>query len=362
MAHARWLANFVGHQSSDLTNNVVARRIRAERSEPIGERRRSVARRSNLPRTGDCFVATSWLLATTFIILGCGGFGLTATPTLTLTLEPTSTLSSSLTPFQPAPNTPTFTPTESFTPSPTFTPTSTFTPTITSTPEFIFQGPGDITVPILLYHHIGYSLKDSEFYVSPDAFESQMNYLYTRGYRTISVEQLTQAIHFGAQLPSRPILLTFDDGSETVYTDALPIMQQYGFTGTAYIVYNFIGAARYMNKIQIRALYEAGWEIGSHSVSHQNLTTRPGKQEEEIVKSRQRLESYLEVPIRSFAYPFGAYDSDSLKFVKFAGYTSAMGLGDKSVQGKENIYYLYRHSITAEATLESFIQILPWKP
>ncbi|HMS00371.1 MAG TPA: polysaccharide deacetylase family protein [Anaerolineales bacterium] len=299
---------------------------------------------------------------TGIFLLGCGGFGLIAPPTPTLTLEPTRTLSPSLTPFQPVANTPTFLPTDTFTPSPTFTPTSTLTPTITPTPQFIFQGPGNVTVPILLYHHIGYSFTDSEYYVSPEAFENQMNYLFMHGYRTISVEQLTQAIYFGAQLPSRPILLTFDDGSETVYINALPVMQTYGFTGTAYIVDNYIGANRYMDKAQIRALYEAGWEIGSHSLSHRDLTTHPAAQEEEIVNSRKKLESYLDVPVRSFAYPFGAYDSNSLKLIKFAGYVAAMGLGDKSIQGKGNIYYLYRHSITAETTLESFIQILPWNP
>ncbi len=296
---------------------------------------------------------------TGIFLLGCGGFGLIAPPTPTLTLEPTHTLSPSLTPFQPVPNTSTFLPTDTFTPSPTFTPTSTLTPTITSTPQFIFQGPGNVTVPILLYHHIGYSLTDSEYYVSPDAFENQMNYLFMHGYRTISVEQLTQAIYFGAQLPSRPILLTFDDGSETVYTEALPIMQVYGFTGTAYIVDNYIGSTRYMDKDQIRALYDAGWEIGSHSLSHHDLTKRPASQEEEIVKSRQRLESYLGVPIHSFAYPFGAYDSNALKLVKLAGYIAAMGLGDKSAQGKENIFYLYRQSITAGTTMEAFINLLP---
>ena len=312
--------------------------------------------------------AGRFILLTGIFLLGCGGFGLIATSTPTPTLEPTHTLSPSLTPFQPVPNTSTFIPTETFTPSPTFTPTSTFTPlptftpTSTLTPEFIVQGPGNVTVPILLYHHVGYSLTDSEYYVSPDEFENQMNYLFMRGYRTISVEQLTQAINLGAQLPSRPILLTFDDGSETVYTEALPIMKIYGFTGTAYIVDNYIGATRYMNKIQIRALYEAGWEIGSHSLSHHDVTTRPGSQEEEIVKSRQRLESYLGVPVRSFAYPFGAYDNASLKLVKSAGYIAAMGLGDRSAQGKENIFYLYRQSVTAETTLEAFINLLPWEP
>jgi len=189
-----------------------------------------------------------------------------------------------------------------------------------------------------------------------------MNYLFMRGYRTISVEQLTQAIRFGAELPNKPILLTFDDGSETVYAEALPVMRIYGFTGAAYIVYNYIGTARYMDKDEIRALYEAGWEIGSHSLSHRDLTTHPAAQEEEIVNSRQKLESYLGVPIHSFAYPFGAYNDASLKFVKSAGYTSAMGLGDESVQGTGNIFYLDRQSVIAETTLEEFANLLPWQP
>ena len=298
----------------------------------------------------------------TFAILGCGGFGLIPTPTPTPTIEPTRTISPLPSPSETATVTPTFTPTETLTPSPTSTPTYTLTPTSTVTPEFTFQGPGDVVVPILLYHHIGDSPSDSPYYVSPDEFERQMNLLYQWGYKTISAEQLVEAIQRCAQLPNKPILLTFDDGSETVYTDALPIMQKYGFTGTVYIVYNYIGAGLFMGKDQIRELYNAGWEIGSHGVSHVELPSRPGKQEEEIVKSRQRLESYLDVPVRSFAYPFGAYDSNSLQFVKSAGYIAAMGLGDESMQGKENILYLYRQSVTAETTLEMFASLLPWRP
>ena len=298
----------------------------------------------------------------TLAILGCGGFGLIGTPTSTPTIEPTWTISPLPSPSETATVTPTFTPTETLTPSPTSTPTFTLTPTSTVTPEFTFNGPGEVTVPILLYHHIGYSQKDSLYYVSPEEFEKQMNLLYQWGYRTITVEQLAEAIQRGAQLPNRPILLTFDDGSETVYTDALPIMQKYGFTGTAYIVYNYIGAGLFMDREEVRELYAAGWEIGSHSVSHLELPSRPGKQEDEIVSSRRRLESYLDLPVLSFAYPFGAYDSDSLGFVKFAGYIAAMGLGDESQQGKENIFYLYRQSITAETTLDVFASLLPWRP
>ena len=306
--------------------------------------------------------ASAPLLAMTLVILGCGGFGLIAQPVPTSTIEPTWIGSPLPTPFQPATATQTFLATEAFTPSTTSSPTFTVTPSPTSTPEFIFQGPGNVTVPILLYHHIGISLKGSSYYISREEFDKQMALLYAWGYKTIKVEQLVEAINHGAQLPVKPIILTFDDGGETVYTDALPIMQPYGFTGTDYIVYNYIGAGLFMDRDQIRGLHEAGWEIGSHSVSHIELPTRPGKQMDEIVSSRWRLESYLDMPIRSFAYPFGAYDKDSLYFVHYAGYIAAMGLGDESVQGKENLFYLYRQSITAETSLGSFAQLLPWKP
>ena len=81
---------------------------------------------------------------------------------------------------------------------------------------------------------------ETVYYVSPEAFDRQMNLLYQWGYRTISVELLARAIQEGAELPPKPIILTFDDGSETTYMNALPIMQRYGFTGASYIVYNYV--------------------------------------------------------------------------------------------------------------------------
>ena len=224
------------------------------------------------------------------------------------------------------------------------------------------QGPGDVNVPILLYHHIGFSLQgDTTYYIAPDVFDRQMNLLYQWGYRTISVQLLVNAIKQGAELPPRPVLLTFDDGSETVYERALPIMQRYGFTGVSYVVHNYVGTTKYMSTDQIRALYTAGWEVGSHSLSHTDLTTRPRRQMDEIVESRRRLESLLGIPILSFAYPFGTYDSDSLYYVHQAGYIAAMGLGKESRQGTKNLFYLYRQAVKGSDDLRAFASYLPWR-
>jgi peptidoglycan/xylan/chitin deacetylase (PgdA/CDA1 family) len=236
------------------------------------------------------------------------------------------------------------------------------TPTLAPESQWINQGPDQVIVPILLYHHVGYSTTgDDVYYVSPETFDRQMNLLYQWGYKTITVEVLARAIREGAELPAKPIVLTFDDGSETTYTTALPIVQRYHFTGVSYIVYNYVGITSYMDTDQIRALYAAGWEIGSHSLSHVDLTARPDRQMDEIVQSRRQLESLLGVPVLSFAYPFGAYNSDALHYAHFAGYIAAMGLGNESLQGTKNIFYLYRQAVRGTDDLQTFASRLPWR-
>ena len=295
-------------------------------------------------------------------LLGCGGITLVVpSPTPEPTAATTERLPSST---QPATITPIAFPTytASAIPSETPLPTLTLSPTLTLEPQWYLQGPGPIIVPILLYHHIGYSLRgDTTYYVSPDLFDKQLNLLYQWGYRTISVELLVKAIQGGAELPPKPILLTFDDGSETIYENALSLMRRYKFAGVSYIVYNYVGASNYMDADQIRALYAAGWEIGSHSLSHGDLTANPGRQMDEIVESRRRLEALLGIPVLSFAYPFGAYDSDSLHYVHQAGYIAAMGLGNESLQGNKNLFYLYRQAVNGSEDLRTFALHLPWR-
>ena len=298
-----------------------------------------------------------------FFLLGCGGLTLLSPPAAA-PVAATWTSSPPPAPTQAATITPIFFPTNTSTsvPSETPLPTFTFTPTLTLEPQWSLQGPDRVIVPILLYHHIGFSLQgDTTYYVSPDAFDKQMNLLYQWGYQTISVELLVRAIKEGTELPPKPIVLTFDDGSETIFENALPVLQRYHFTGVSYIVYNYIGIRNYMTVDQIRAVYAAGWEIGSHSLSHTDLTARPERQKDEVVESRRQLESLLGIPILSFAYPFGAYDRDSLHYVHQAGYIAAMGLGNESLQGIKNLFYLYRQAVNGSEDLKMFALHLPWR-
>ena len=331
MAYARWIANPLGPQPSF-----------------IGLR--------------NPFASISFL---TLLSIACGGLKLIAQATPTIVIEPTGTASLFPSPTLIAFPTQTLFPTETPTvySSPTLEPTETLTSTSAPTlvPQWIMQGPNEVIVPILLYHHIDIPQGESPYYVPPYEFERQMYLLREWGYQTFSVVLMVRAIKLGAELPPKPIVLTFDDGGEGTSTNALPILQKYGFTGTAYIVHNYVGLGGHMNADQIRGLYAAGWEIGSHSISHVDLTIRTDRQKDEIVDSRIKLQNMLGIPILTFAYPFGAYNTDSVHYAHFAGYIGAVGLGNESLQGSKNLYYLYRMTVNGNQTLESFALLLPWR-
>lgn len=233
---------------------------------------------------------------------------------------------------------------------------------ILNSDELEFQGPGTILVPILLYHRIDASSTDSQYYVSPDKFEEQMKLLYDWGYTTITTELLVKAISEGADLPPRPIILTFDDGHLNNYTTAYPIMKKYGFTGALYIVGKYMGTPEYMNVDQIKEMAKDGWEVGSHSMSHLDLTSLDYQQQQyEIVESQKFLEDKLDMPIQTFSYPFGINDPTIINLTYSAGYIAAMGTGYTYDQGEFNLFALQRRGVNGTRDLNAFASVLPWQ-
>jgi peptidoglycan/xylan/chitin deacetylase (PgdA/CDA1 family) len=219
-----------------------------------------------------------------------------------------------------------------------------------------------VLVPIILYHRIDTSPINSQYYVPPEKFDEEMKLLHDWGYTTITTELLIKAINEGADLPPRPILITFDDGHLNNYTTAFPIMQKYGFTGVLYIVANYMGADQYMNVDQIKEMASAGWEVGSHSVNHIDLTSlEPERQRYEVVESRAILEVKLGVPVLTIAYPFGVSNSSVIDYAHFAGYIGGMSLGYTHNQGNSNLYTLQRRDVQGKYDVKQFAAFLPWQ-
>ena len=253
---------------------------------------------------------------------------------------------------------PTSTPdlTKSVTPTATLVPE----PTITPTPTWAVAGPGDVIAPILLYHHVDPSNESPLYNVPPEQFAQQMEALEEWGYTTITISQLVAAITEGAPLPPRPIVITFDDGNMSVFDYAFPIMEQHGYIGVNYIVANRLEADGFMTANELGILAEAGWEVGSHSYTHSDLTLDHTIAYNEIFYSREDLQTALSLPVNTFAYPFGSVDDYLYSRTEKWGYTAAVGLGKQYTHNQYSLYYLSRIEIKQTYSLEYFANLLPW--
>jgi peptidoglycan/xylan/chitin deacetylase (PgdA/CDA1 family) len=284
-----------------------------------------------------------------------------STSTKTATSKPT------LTPFQPVTNTPTLSPTHS--PEPSLTPTQTKTPrpkptkkpkpSAVPTTEWTFHKAGLVTAPIIFYHHVVQGDPPNIYCVSTDAFTEQMDYLQSNGYTVIPISLLVTAIKVGADLPDRPIVISFDDGNADIYDNAFPIMQKYGFTGTLYLVVNYLDQDTFLSTDQVVEMQNAGWEIGSHSMSHPDLAGMQNDISYQVVNSKKYLAKTFNAPIDTFAYPFGETDPDISSAVANE-YTAAVGLGNSYTHTKADLFYLQRIEVNSDTDIDTFANALPW--
>src|SRR5882762_10361899 len=131
-------------------------------------------------------------------------------------------------------------------------------------------------VPILMYHSVGDG--GEPLTVAPNELDAQLDYLRSAGFETITLREVLDAYDGAGKLPRHPVVLTFDDGYEDVGTEVLPRLVARGQKATFFIVSGFCardaatrvvqGRRRYLVWPEVRALKDAGMEIGSHTVPY----------------------------------------------------------------------------------------------
>lgn len=197
-------------------------------------------------------------------------------------------------------------------------------------------GPGAKSIPILMYHVIGDdngAMK--ELYVREADFTGQMRYLKDAGYTAVTMTEVFRHWNRGEPLAEKPVVISFDDGYESVFRLARPILRPYGFRTTQFIISSFVGRQGHMDEAMIRQLVAEGHEIGSHTVSHPNL---PGlsraARAAELTRSRAELSAKFGVTVDFLCYPAGRYDQTTVEVAREAGYLGAVttryGLAGKS--------------------------------
>lgn len=173
-------------------------------------------------------------------------------------------------------------------------------------------------LPVLMYHHVGDP--ESRYQISMWRFEEQLDWLQENGYTTITLAEAYDALLGRGTLPDRPVVLTFDDGYVS-HWDAAVALDRRGMRGVFFVT---LGHPR-MADWQIKDLSGRGHEIGSHTISHPDLTTLSDEAlAYELNASRSQLETIAGRPIEFFAYPYGAWNHRVVSAVQAAGYRGAV--------------------------------------
>lgn len=207
----------------------------------------------------------------------------------------------------------------------------------------------EFKIPILLYHYIEYVQDKNDtirqsLNITPYIFEKQIETLSQAGYSFLTVSDIAEIIDGKKKMPSKAAALSFDDGYRDFYTDVFPILKKHKIKATVYVVPYFIDKSNFMFASQIREVIDSKLiELGAHTMHHLYLKgISSSKAWEEINESRIELENKFNVNVVSFAYPYGAFDQQTISFVKNAGFKTAVSTIPGIIGSKRNRYYLYR--------------------
>ena len=216
-------------------------------------------------------------------------------------------------------------------------------------------------IPILTYHKIDDRWDFGLNSVKPGEFYRQMSFLKKEGFLSVTFRQV-----LAGEIPPKPVLLTFDDGYASVYETALPVLRKLGFPAVVFPVTGFIGEwnhweaspgfrrFRHLNEQQLQELSEAGWEIGSHGMSHRALVYLSEREvERELITSKEQITDITGQKPISFAYPFGLQNPQVRQLVRRVGYRfSCTGLWVKN--SSSDVLQLRRIPVYRTDSLSAF--------
>lgn len=222
-----------------------------------------------------------------------------------------------------------------------------------------------------MYHQIGQRPpKDTPFRgltVHPANFKRQMKWLHRLGYRGLSMRDILPYIR--GERSGKVVGITFDDGYKNVFKNALPVLQELGFTSTNYFVAHQMSGGNVwdykigiphsdlMSLEEMRGWHKAGQEVGSHTLDHVHLTqVSPEVALYQIKKSKQELEAMLNAEVLSFCYPYGDESAEIRAMVQKAGYSNATTTNRGLARVTDDIFGLPRSTVSGSTNIIRFLQ------
>jgi peptidoglycan/xylan/chitin deacetylase (PgdA/CDA1 family) len=218
-----------------------------------------------------------------------------------------------------------------------------------------------VKVPILVYHSIAEynGLGSKELYVTPENFEKQMLYLKNNGYTLLTFERWQDI-----NKVSKPILITFDDGYKN-NLNALEIFKKmkddrFQPAGTLFVISDYVGTQNRLTKEELKRMVNSGFfSVQSHTAMHPDLT-KINNYENELKKSKEKIEKMTGKPVIALAYPYGNTNNQVVNETKkYYRYGLTTTPGPYIEMGYENeLYHLPRIYIKYSTTMEDFSKLI----
>jgi len=200
---------------------------------------------------------------------------------------------------------------------------------------------GTHRIPVLCYHQVrgwkpGDAKRDIIYIMPTDTFGAQMKALHDSGYEAILPDELTAYLIQGRRLPKKAFLLTFDDGTEGQYTEAIPQLERFGFKAVFFVMTITIGKHGYLSATQITELSKNGHIIGCHTWDHKDVRRYSSDDwQMEIERPVSELHKLTGSGISYFAYPYGVWNNESVRIIRKYPFAAAFQLrGKSSPEGK----------------------------
>lgn len=220
-------------------------------------------------------------------------------------------------------------------------------------------------IPVLMYHRIA-SVPGERNSLPVEKFKEQLDYLQLHGYTTITMQDLYNHYTLHSPLPTKSVLLTFDDGYEDNFSVALPLLRERNMKAIVFPIAHWVGKenqwenfnqaiTKTMDWNKLHEWKAAGLEIGSHTLTHPFLTQcDEEKIVHEIKMSKAILEEKLNDKVEFFCYPYGFFNQNIVDIVKKAGYKGAVAIYDHVPLWNQDFFSLPRIPIPARQSLWEF--------
>ncbi|NLE99585.1 MAG: polysaccharide deacetylase family protein [Anaerolineales bacterium] len=223
--------------------------------------------------------------------------------------------------------------------------------------------PDEARVPVLMYHYVSELPSDADAYrvdltVPPESFRAQLQYLADEGYHAITLTDLYRHLTEGYPLPDRPIILTFDDGYRDAYEVVFPLLVEFGFSGTFFVLATPAHHEwnEYLTWSQIKEMADAGMDIQAHGRDHVDLRGRSYDYlVYQVLGIKEAVEAHTGQPVRFFCYPSGQYDEALIEMLRSVGYWGAVTTHWGKAHTREGLMELARVRVRGQGTLEDFI-------